>query len=257
MDAFQYGKSPWHDAPKVDHGNGKILTRVQAAKCGSSNFFGNFSVITSLGSSVTLGIAHSSHRAWDKDAKVHLGSVTLVEVPKECMIIFHGLLFHFGGRAKWNSTIFEQNLRAFFYLHDENWQSSPIPETYLADEEGWCVDCVACVKIQEKLKKERCNGEDEMVWKSGKSDSEISDLSPGDHVMGDIGMLGWAVLKAFQPKVDNVVPFVLEKRKLITKFSKKKWYNIQPKGKNMQFPQLVRPNFVRSSCFQFTLVLAT
>ena len=81
-----------------------------------------------------------------------------------------------------------------------------------------------------------------MVWKAGKSDRQISEMNPGDHVAGDIGMLGWAVVKAYEVGKEDIVSFVMEKHAIGAHFLKykNKWSNIQPKIKNMQFPDLVK-----------------
>ena len=88
-----------------------------------------------------------------------------------------------------------------------------------------------------KLKKERCNDEDDYVWKSKLSDLQISDKNPGDYKMGDVGQLGWAVLKNFQHEGEDLVDFVHEKRVIEDDFikTKNKWHNIQPHVKNLQF----------------------
>ena len=119
-----YGKSsPWDQNLAVDDLDGD----TRASRSISQKFFMNFSVLGSLGSSFIVGIAHSSHHAWPVDSNVHLGSVTLVEVPKDCMLVFHGLLFHYGGRATWNSTEFSKDLRSFAYLRNEYWASDATP----------------------------------------------------------------------------------------------------------------------------------
>ncbi len=48
-----------------------------------------------------------------------------------------------------------------------------------------------------KLKVDKCNNDDEMVWKSNKSCREIHEMKAGNHIMGDIDQLGWAVIKQF------------------------------------------------------------
>ena len=84
----------------------------------------------------------------------------------------------------------------------------------------------------------------DMVWKSGKSESEISDMSPGDVVMGDVGILRWSVLRGFQHEDEDLVPFVQEKLQMVDSIGKKQhgWWDVQKGGKGMQFPELVSAN---------------
>ena len=90
------------------------------------------------------------------------------------------------------------------------------------------------------LKTERCNGDDGMVWRSGLFDHEISLLTPGSVVMGNVYGLGWVVLK--RSVIKEQLNFVLEKKRLISGFEEApgKWYNIQPAAKCMQFKELVK-----------------
>ena len=191
-------------------------TRSTAPK----NIFGNFSLIGTLGSSVTLGVAHCSHRYWSvaQDEPLHLGSVTLVEVPKECMMIFHGLLFHYGGRAKWDGFYFEESLRTFTYLHDKQWKMSTEALTHIARPSHTCTGCEKCDKVQKKLKEERCDGGDIMVWKSKLSPVDISAMNPGDEVMGHIMTLGWAIVKQFKHDDKDALDFLQEKRQIHAHF---------------------------------------
>ena len=184
---------------------------------------------------------HGSHRASDTDAIVHSGSVTLVEVPKSCLIVFHGLLFHYGGRAKWNGSGFDCNFRAFNYLRQENWAPNKEPDTYPVNPTSWCSGCADCDSMKEKLKEERCNGEKDMVWKSKMSDAAIFAMSPGKCVMGGVDMLGWAVLRAHDPVLPDVVKLAKEMKRIAKGFGSTKpkdWNNIQSGAKLMQFPEL-------------------
>ena len=189
---------------------------------------------------------------------VHLGSVTLVKIAKDCMIIFHGLLFHFGRRPKWNSTHLYRDLQWFSYLWDKNWMPDTIPLTYVAMDKYVFQDCDKYLEVKKNLMAEMCNGEDNMVWKTGKSDNYISDnVKPGDHVMGDIGTLGWAVLKTSQ--VDLVLEFVKEKCEMDSHFVKDhtKWHNIQPRLKICSFHSWLILNHLKWNCLQLSLVVIT
>ena len=57
-----------------------------------------------------------------------------------------------------------------------------------------------------------------MVWKSGKSDLDIYGMTPGEHVMGDIGMLGWVVLRK---DIVDIVDFSVQMTSIRTLFEKK------------------------------------
>ena len=155
--AFCYGKSPWHFAGKVKHdyvpGQHLMLTRKRAVESGARNCFGNFSVLSTLGWTFCVRISHSSHRLKYEEDTTHVGSVTRVEIPIDCILIFHGLLYHYGGRDKWNVDVFETNLRGFTYLRDKDWKANSFPKRFMCKEEYYCSGCSKCLKIKGMLKK--------------------------------------------------------------------------------------------------------
>ena len=56
-----------------------------------------FSLIIPLQRTSKVVILHGSHLSYTrKDNPIHLGSFTSVEIPSDCMILFHGLLSHCG-----------------------------------------------------------------------------------------------------------------------------------------------------------------
>ena len=132
------------------------------------------------------------------------------------------------------------DLRAFFYLRDENWPANVTPFTHSLLNGSMCFGCDLCDRASSLLKSDRCQGDDDMVWKADISDYKISELKPGDYVMGNIRSLGWAVLKCSGASEEDLWDCVLEKRHLVETFEVKhsNWYDIQS-HKNMQFPDLV------------------
>ena len=65
---FTYGDNPWTTSETYKPTTDEISTRNTNKVSGS--FKGNFSVIGALGSTIKIGISHSSHRAKNK---VHVG----------------------------------------------------------------------------------------------------------------------------------------------------------------------------------------
>ena len=133
-----------------------------------------------------------------------------MEVPKDCMLVFHGLLFHYGGRARWNSTEFKKDLRSFVYLRNESWDADTRPYTYWLPHSGVCDGCDERTDVSNMLKTERCNGDDDMVWRTKLSPNALFVLEAGTVVRGDVHGLGWVVLK--RTKVEDPVGFVMEKK---------------------------------------------
>ena len=238
---FHYGRNVW-----TIKGNEVIIqdsehtqTRNQYKISGSSSFQGNFSIISPLGSPIRIGIAHGSHRSWDK--LVHLGSVTLVEIPDECIIIFHAFLFHYGDRAQWCDYQFKTNLSSFAYLREKNYNPTQQLETYHSLSDNWCkYNCLQCASVNTVLKIDRCQRKKEMVWMTKHNKAEIMALKPGDHVFGDIGFLGWAVIKSFVHRDVDKSAFLEEMHKLNSDFvnNHTSWHNIDS-NENMQFEQLI------------------
>ena len=140
------------------------------------------------------------------------------------------------------------NLRAFAYLQAESTLMDTTPVTFPADHNKWCKDCDDCITITEKLKVNRCGGKEDMVWKTTMSDGEIYKMSEGDHVMGHIDYLGWAVLKSFvESDKDAITDVWKEKCDLKNDFENDIKKTLDKRGstdiqtnKDMQFKELVR-----------------
>ena len=244
IETFEYGDVPWkvfgNKVLKPDESTHK--TRGQATINGATAFAGNFSVLMPQGSSFRIGVAHGTHRFWteetdSEDIKCHLGGVTLVEVPENCMIIFHAFLFHYGDRAMYEHFKFQRNYRLFAYLKDSQVVLPTISQTHHAIMQFWCDEsCDVCGDIHKKLKDDFCSGSDDMVWRFPKNTYDLEDLDPGHVVMGDIPTLGWAVIKCFQysdPK--DITSYNNQMASLDRQV--KTWKPIQAKKDNdVQFP---------------------
>jgi len=247
-----YGSTPWSKNPIVldeEHGTKKSTLRGYSPK----NVFGNFSMISSLGTSFIIGIAHSSHLFWDVyndlDSKLHLGSVTLVEVPANCVLLFHGLLFHYGAKSKWGEHKFDFSLRTFSYLTASSYEMETEAKTWKAQQNFSCENCDKCKQVNQLLIKHRNIHPKENIWKYEQSDYEIHSMDDGEIVMGDVNSLGWVVLKHRTPNDMNefydTVACIKEEvnveRKNKLQKGSLKWTNIQ---KPMQFKSLsnIPPN---------------
>ena len=140
INKFYYGEEPWEVGGNrvISVNKNHIQTKLMFDQAGGTNFAGNFSILAPLGCFMQIGVAHSSHRAWTGGTdKAHLGSVTLVRVPDQCMIIFHGHLFHYGDRAQFSECNFAYTLHMFAYLRDEATMSSLTPVTWPANPKMW------------------------------------------------------------------------------------------------------------------------
>ena len=243
IEALGYGESPWTSGvgQVKTLSDDEVVTRKKAGEAGATHFGGNFSLIAPLGRPLKLGIAHCSHRAWECD-QAHLGSVTLVEVPEDCLILFHAILFHYGNHAEWGDYGFHSNPRMFAYFRDKTHLQGSQPVTFHADPKLWCdKNCCRCRPVAEKLMAKRCGGEDEMVWRCNKSPHAISKLEAGTHLMGDIDSLGWVVLKGHVHGDNSILEFSQEIVSIVQDFQETptNFFEIQgAQDKMMQFPHL-------------------
>lgn len=233
---FGYGDVLWKNSDREESSGGE--------------FEGNFSVITPAGKSIRLGIYHSSHCCWTGGDTCHVGSVTLVEIPDQCLVIFHGILFHYGDRAQFDACQFIPSLRLFNYLRSESIHNlGHETTTCLAEPSLWCdYSCEQCNLIHDKLKKKRCKGKDEMVWSCDLSPSEIFTMKPGAHVMGSLNSLGWAVVKSFtygdkmvdyNNEVISVCNHFIDHR--VDKDPNQRWHNIQGQEEKTHFSLKINP----------------
>ena len=82
-------------------------------------------------------------------------------------------------------------------------------------------------------------GGEDMVWKVDMSYCKFSVLKPGYHVMGDVNILGWVVLKCTSVDLKDVVDCVSEKKANLKEFADGgPWRDIKGSWKQMQFEEL-------------------
>ena len=163
-----------------------------------------------------------------------------MEIPDKCIIIFHAFLYHYGDKAQWYDHKFQANLRTFTYLREKEYLPNSHLETYQGSLSDWCNNkCDPCKSFHEILKYQRCNNQDEMVWTTKMSTSQINLLPPGGFIMGDIDYLGWAVIKSFIHPISKLVLFSNEINHLQDEFenNKRYWNNITG-HKKLQFKDL-------------------
>ena len=105
-----------------------------------------------------------------------------------------------------------------------------------------CNDCDKCVSAKNLLLDKKLFGDDDNVWKSDKSASQMFDLEPGATVMGDVSSLGWVVLKRSTFDDNELVNLSLEKIRLleISKKTKSQCHGIQS-HKGMDWESLTKP----------------
>ena len=182
-------------------------------------FKGNFSVIMAISYPMFLAVVNSSHRVAYEDMH-HLGCVSVVEVPCNCFIIFHGHLYHYGDRAQFIDTEFQMNPRMFAYFKSIHYHFKNIDSTQPSIHGFWCDGCDICLKIAAVLKEKRGHNDHYGRWTCPISPSIIQSLRPGTHVMGNLETLGWAILKGVTPNPEERLDFIEDIKKVRKSFEK-------------------------------------
>ena len=223
---FNYHDPPWYfeDTATCEYTGEEIhiLPRLRSANTQNqpSTFAGNFSVINALGDPFQIGILHCSHRGptVNQDVTkqlVHYGSSSLVQVPANCMIIFHANLYHYGARSQFNAYTFLNNVRTFTYMAAKGTVLPIVEEIGTDAQSTWCkMECEECKNVMKDLKEYRCDGNH--VWKYNSEDS-VDKMYHGQYIMGDIETLGWVIVRGYNCEGEDLVGFVKDFQGLIGK----------------------------------------
>ena len=169
-----------------------ITTRTMTVQ--NQLFGGRFSYIHPMEISVTLGIVNCSHI--NKDPKFHIKNTCKVQVPLGCFILFHVLTFHYGDKTMMIGGQPMHGCRAFAYMVEDGYIPETKAQTYIAGVDDFCQvpSCEACNKAKDVL----ANVVDEdNVWKP--TPEEIECAKMGELVLGDMELLGWAIIKGYIP----------------------------------------------------------
>ena len=195
---LNYGAIPW------------INSDIQSQSLQHTlNSNGNFSVIIALHESFFLGVMNSSHRVTYNEAH-HLGSVSIVECPATCMIVLRSSLYYYGDRAIFGDVSFQLNMRLFAYMSSPNHNFGDITQNFPATNNNFCQGCEKCFDVESFLKEHRSLGDGHKRWPCPLRPSEISKLEPGAHIMGDLNMLGWAIIKGYEVSPYNRITLIDE-----------------------------------------------
>lgn len=176
---LQMGEDPWklHAMNEVIDESGDTPDTRQVSSP-SSTFGGNFSILIAASSSFKIGIGNSSHCAWDKQIW-HLGTFCRVEVPVDCILNSHALLFHYGDRAQMMGKLFNPSIRLFVYCADSRYKIPTLPETHHVLPERFCVGCNQCDNVKSQIKEDKCGNTSPLVWKCKHSPDVIANTEPG------------------------------------------------------------------------------
>ena len=170
--------------------NTRSRSSTKTKKHNPSDYFGRFSVISTLHSAIRLAVYNCSHRQ-GKIPVIHRKSKIIVEIPEGCQIIFNCGLYHHGVKS-WLFAYGQwlNNIRSFFMIVENGYSTNEIDYLSITTPGIFCEeDCSICKKLQSmKL----CFDD---LLKSNIGPKRLKNLPAGVLIMGNLDLVGWAVIK--------------------------------------------------------------